>query len=652
MVGLILVLVSFGLMNIERVDSYEKNALNENAEPAAADITGTRAGSQRTVLAELFTNWDCPPCALANPPLNELCDVFGPDQLVMIGVHSDFPGPDDPFYLFNAPDNDVRISYYGVPGYPDAYFDGVINEYGASGSPTDMYNTYKADIMARLLVSSPVNITLEGYLDIGTMTGHVNATVEVTDTLPMGSLVVRTIVTEDNRYAEGTNGEVRHRNVLRDLLADEPLPALIVGQTHSFSRSFPINMQYNPDNLQIVVFLQNDAGQEVQQAAMYDFNPQRVLVVDDDQSMNPLGQEDEYQKVLTFLGFPFDSYVLNEVGSPTSFDLSGYEAVLWLTSTTSSSTLTASDQLAISTYLDAGLGSLFMCGQNIGSDIGGTAFYADYLHSTFVTDDKNENEIEGISGDAISDPFAASKLAILNDSPSEIAPIPPATATFLYSVSKTPAAVKAEHDIDSRVVYMAFMYFEYSDPITTKANVMIQVLMWLTDMHHRMELAPGMNLISLPAVQFDTSVDTVLDSISGNYDSVATYNTSHGDWKHVHSSKPVSMNDLTDINHHTGLWIHVTSPGNIVFVYSGGDIWQTQFVHLYQGWNLVGYPSAHEYDRTTGLNNLVYGTDVECVQTFDSETQQWVELGPSDSFELGCGYWIYSNAEQDWEVPV
>jgi hypothetical protein len=52
------------------------------------------------------------------------------------------------------------------------------------------------------------------------------------------------------------------------------------------------------------------------------------------------------------------------------------------------------------------------------------------------------------------------------------------------------------------------------------------------------------------------------------------------------------------------------------------------------------------------LNNIVFGSDVGSIWTYDATTQQWLELGESDYFEVGRGYWIYSNVEKTWEVAL
>jgi hypothetical protein len=32
--------------------------------------------------------------------------------------------------------------------------------------------------------------------------------------------------------------------------------------------------------------------------------------------------------------------------------------------------------------------------------------------------------------------------------------------------------------------------------------------------------------------------------------------------------------------------------------------------------------------------------------------QKWKEIGDSDYFEIGRGYWIHSKVEKTWDVPL
>jgi hypothetical protein len=70
------------------------------------------------------------------------------------------------------------------------------------------------------------------------------------------------------------------------------------------------------------------------------------------------------------------------------------------------------------------------------------------------------------------------------------------------------------------------------------------------------------------------------------------------------------------------------------------------------GWNMVGYPSLIGYNRTAGLNNIIFGIEIDAIQWFDSITKTWHFLEEGDYFEPGRGYWIHSKVDTIWEVPV
>jgi parallel beta-helix repeat protein len=171
---------------------------------------------------------------------------------------------------------------------------------------------------------------------------------------------------------------------------------------------------------------------------------------------------------------------------------------------------------------------------------------------------------------------------------------------------------------------------------------------------NRTFLYEGWNLISIPFIQPDTNLGIVLDSIKGSYDAVQWYNISDSSdhWKHNHISKQSHLNDLNSIDHTISFWIHITEPGGVLFEYSGIQPIVNQSIPLHPGWNLVGYPSLNNKDRTTALNNINFPNDVDAIWAFNSVTQRWEEISPTDYFELGRGYWIHSKVEKTWEVPL
>jgi predicted phosphodiesterase len=168
-----------------------------------------------------------------------------------------------------------------------------------------------------------------------------------------------------------------------------------------------------------------------------------------------------------------------------------------------------------------------------------------------------------------------------------------------------------------------------------------------------MYLEQGWNLISLPLVQSDTNLASVLSSIDGYYDAVQWYDTSDSKdpWKVYRVGKPFG-NDLSNIHEKMGIWIHITNPDGVLFFCSGIQPPQNQQIILQTGWNLVGYPSLSSYNRAGGLNNLVFGVDLDAVQWFDPVTKTWHDMGPDEYFTPGRGYWIHSKIETIWEVPL
>jgi parallel beta-helix repeat protein len=167
-------------------------------------------------------------------------------------------------------------------------------------------------------------------------------------------------------------------------------------------------------------------------------------------------------------------------------------------------------------------------------------------------------------------------------------------------------------------------------------------------------LYEGWNLISIPYCLSDTTLEYVLSSINGSYDAIQWYNSTDtiDHWKHHHTLKPPNMNDLDNIFHTMGFWVHIIELGGVLFEYPGIQPTSNQNVTLNTGWNLVGYPSLTSYNRTEGLNNLTFKSQVEAIWTYNSATQRWGELGESDFFQVGRGYYIHAEIECVWEVPL
>jgi parallel beta-helix repeat protein len=167
-------------------------------------------------------------------------------------------------------------------------------------------------------------------------------------------------------------------------------------------------------------------------------------------------------------------------------------------------------------------------------------------------------------------------------------------------------------------------------------------------------LHEGWNLISLPFIQPSMDINSVFSSISGSYDAVQYYDTtdSKDPWKHNHVLKPAFLNDLDEVDHLKGIWIHITRHGGVRVRLQGTQPMVNQSIPIYRGWNLVGYPSMKKYNRALGLNNMFFGSDVDCIQWYDTFTERWHFMDPGDLFVPGRGYWVHSKVTTVWEVPL
>ncbi|UCG69614.1 MAG: right-handed parallel beta-helix repeat-containing protein, partial [Thermoplasmata archaeon] len=166
-------------------------------------------------------------------------------------------------------------------------------------------------------------------------------------------------------------------------------------------------------------------------------------------------------------------------------------------------------------------------------------------------------------------------------------------------------------------------------------------------------LNQGWNLISIPLIQVEQDFKRVLGSIDSWYDAVQWYDITDANdpWKHCKVGEPFG-NDLNKINETMGFWIHITHPGETIFLYNGTQPSINQTIALHPGWNMIGYPSPTSYNRTEGLNNLTFSQEVALVQWYNATTKTWHDLGEEDYFVPGRGYWVHTKVDCKWEVPL
>ncbi len=213
-------------------------------------------GSERIVVAELFTNTGCGPCVSANAQLTWLSKIYF-NNLAIIRFHMNWPSSSDPFYLANTQENLARRRYYFNFNYvPHLVVDGDTVDV-----PNGYVSGYETRILNQLSNPSPIEISLEVEYDTLTRTGTIYYKAKATDNVPQTNLRLRTAITESYVYYTGPNGDPVHHQAMRDMIPDTlGISVNLVSPPDSVYGSIPftISSNWNPDKIGIVSFIQTD----------------------------------------------------------------------------------------------------------------------------------------------------------------------------------------------------------------------------------------------------------------------------------------------------------------------------------------------------------------------------------------------------------
>ena len=158
-------------------------------------------------------------------------------------------------------------------------------------------------------------------------------------------------------------------------------------------------------------------------------------------------------------------------------------------------------------------------------------------------------------------------------------------------------------------------------------------------------LATGPNLVSIPLIQSDESIETVLQTVS--YDKAWAYHSNSTDpWKWHMPFKPYK-GDLRSANHTTGIWINATRDCNLTVA---GVVPARTTIHLYRGWNLVSFPSFKTAYTVADLKAEIGATGVE---GYDLAPPYYLRvLGDAEALQAGYGYWVMVGADTTWTVNI
>ncbi len=168
----------------------------------------------KTVLAEIFTGSECPPCAGADLGFDGLIESVPETHLAILEYHLPIPRPDP---MIN-PATRARQQYYGVNSTPSTFFDGARKASGGGGraGAEGKYKEYLAEIKSLLKEEPAVSFTVKAVRDGDEVAVDVNA-----EKNAAGAETFAALVEKEVRF-KGGNGIVFHKMVVRDFQAVSP----------------------------------------------------------------------------------------------------------------------------------------------------------------------------------------------------------------------------------------------------------------------------------------------------------------------------------------------------------------------------------------------------------------------------------------------
>lgn len=215
-------------------------------------------------LFEVFTSSTCPPCASANPIIDNVLNN-NPGEYSLIKYQMNWPGSGDPYY---TPQGGNRRSYYGVNSVPDMF---------ANGNDQDPFSFSQGSFNYWAAQQTSMGISLSPTIDeSGVVT--VNAVISSSVAQAAGLRAHIAICEKKTTGNVGNNGETEFHYVMMRMLPSgmgTALAEIPEGGSLDLTQSYNMNNTFAEelDDLVAVVFVQNNSTKEILQSEMMDVLP-------------------------------------------------------------------------------------------------------------------------------------------------------------------------------------------------------------------------------------------------------------------------------------------------------------------------------------------------------------------------------------------
>jgi hypothetical protein len=221
--------------------------------------------AQKVALLEDFANVSCVPCVTSNQVIESLQNGTYKNKMAVVKFPTNFPSPNDPFYLANSSVCDTRMSFYDIIFAPTLIIDGTLRP-----NATDSVRI-KQDLDQRLGTTAPFSISVTTAIQDSSFIVNINIRPVTLTGLNLNDLMLYTVLIENDiefENAPGSNGEKVFYNVLRKLLPSDNGISFSALSDSTFNWQTDLLSNWKPENLHVVSYIQNVLTKEILQAGV------------------------------------------------------------------------------------------------------------------------------------------------------------------------------------------------------------------------------------------------------------------------------------------------------------------------------------------------------------------------------------------------
>lgn len=228
-----------------------------------ANIAFSQQVPRDKVVVEIGTGTWCYYCPGAAMGADDL--VANGKDVAIVEYHG---GGVDPFINEYS---SARIAYYGVTGYPTAFFDGG-NAVVGGNHTNSMYATYLTKYNQRINIPSSFTIDMAGSKS-GPQSYQVAVTVNQVDAMTYDNLVLHFVVTE-SEIPYNWQGMTDVNFVERLMIPNQSGTDIDFSSsnTNQLSFNFSLESGWVAEHCEVVVFIQNPATKEIYQGTIRDLS--------------------------------------------------------------------------------------------------------------------------------------------------------------------------------------------------------------------------------------------------------------------------------------------------------------------------------------------------------------------------------------------